>query len=714
MAGRCECRGDHVPQRTRPDEGDSGFCYSHSSAAHYRWVQRTDPRMFAEVKERVREGRWEVVGGWPVEPDCNVPSTESFVRHALYGKAYLRKELGVEVDVGFNPDSFGHAAGLPTLLKQAGYRYYVFFRPTKEHSPRELPVLFWWEGPDGSRLLALHPLTGYSAPATVARRAHKVNLAPGFTDAPFFLGIGNHGGGVTREQIKSLLEMRPELPELRWSTLRQFFQAVEKSPAAANLPVVRGELQYVARGCYSAHGEAKRWNRRAERALVQGETIAAAANLSAGRAYPGAQFDAAWWKVLFNQFHDSLGGTGIRPIYDDMRDSYGWATETANQEKVESLVTLARRVDTRDVAESAIFLFNPLPWKRKAVLEMTTDQGPNAKADRPSHLRSKDGSRAPVQWSTRPGFASIYAAVELPPCGYKVFELMHGEPPAPQRYTDNCTVSDAALGLSSLRAEDGTELLAGPIGLVVIDDPTDAWGHGAKEFYQSRWRNKIGRPTFTSSAVVEDGPVRRVVRQVAKWRDSEIVLEIVRYAGMDMVEFRFAIDWHERWQMLKLEVPDGIRRARRVREGAGRRGSTADQRRRRARAGLGDYTRQGWSARDYTIALLNDSTYSYDCLGGLLRTVLIRSNPFLPTRTGSLLPTPPQPGNAFMDQGRQERRFCLIARSDRRPTTSSFRTAWRKTGRLRRSTCPTPRTPAISRGRNHFWTSRPLLSRYWP
>ena len=106
-----------------------GFCYSHSSAIHYRWVERADQPMFEEIRQRVKEGRWEVVGGWPVEPDCNIPATESFARHCLYGKSYLLGSLGTEVKIGFNPDSFGHARGLPTILKNAGYEYYVFMRP---------------------------------------------------------------------------------------------------------------------------------------------------------------------------------------------------------------------------------------------------------------------------------------------------------------------------------------------------------------------------------------------------------------------------------------------------------------------------------------------------------------------------------------------------------------------------------------------------------
>src|ERR1700722_4468310 len=250
-----------------------GFCYSHSSSAHYRWVERADPEMLKEIKQRISEGRWEVVGGWPVEPDCNIPSTESFVRHALYGKAYCQSTLGAEVKIGFNPDSFGHAAGLPTILKRAGYGYYVFMRP-QEHE-MDLPLLFWWEAADGSRVLTLRIWHRYDADSDLIRAAATGAFATGFDDGAFFLGVGDHGGAITKEQIRAVIEMQkdPSLPELRFSTLRDFFEQVESSAAFASLPVVKGELQHHARGCYSANGEGKFLNRRAERSLMEAETI---------------------------------------------------------------------------------------------------------------------------------------------------------------------------------------------------------------------------------------------------------------------------------------------------------------------------------------------------------------------------------------------------------------------------------------------------------
>jgi alpha-mannosidase len=632
----------------------TGFCYSHSSAAHYRWVERADPGMLAEIKQRIGEGRWEVVGGWPVEPDCNIPATESFVRHALYGKQYLKRVLGVDVKIGFNPDSFGHAAGLPTILKRAGYGYYVFMRP-QEHEMK-LPLVFWWEGPDGSRVLVNRIWRNYDADAEMIRQAASTGFAPGMDHAAFFLGVGDHGGAVTKEQIREVIAMQKDasLPELRFSTLRDFFAAVEASEAFASLPVVKGELQHHARGCYSANGEGKFLNRRAERSLVEAETISVVAGLSAGHAYPGEQYGESWWKVLFCQFHDMMAGTSLYSDYQDVRDSVGYACEVAQTSKIEALEAMAKRVDLSSVKEGAVFLFNPLPWKRKALVEFYADRNPSGHAEI-THLAAKDGVKVPVQW--RPSASmSLFVPrlstwVELPACGYKVFELGHGEPPAAEAYKDFATVSETGFGISSLKAEDGTELLAGSLGLVAISDTSDTWAHGINAF-----RQEIGRPAMVSSSVVENGPVTRVTRHRARWQESEIVLDIAQYAGMDLIELRFVIDWREHEQILKLEIPTALRDLKFHAKVPGQvleRGVNGEEE-----------PYQDWGAvqgkiggRDYTIALLNNSTYSYDCLNGLFRTVLIRSAPFARHNPGQV---PHDDNNAWQDQGRQERRFWLM------------------------------------------------------
>jgi alpha-mannosidase len=647
-----------------------GFCYSHSSAAHYRWVQRADPDMFEEVKQRIREGRWEVVGGWPVEPDCNIPSTESFVRHALYGKAYCRQALGVDVKIGFNPDSFGHAAGLPTILASAGYHAYVFMRP-QEHEMK-LPLLFWWQGPDGSRVLTLRIYQGYDMAANTIPSVAAASFAPGIDHAAFFLGVGDHGGAVTIEQIRQVQELQkdPDLPELRWSTVAAFLAAAQNSPGFSSLPVIRGELQHHSRGCYSSYGEGKYLNRRAERWLGEAESISLIANLSANHTYPAQDYANAWWKVLFCQFHDMMAGTSLYADYQDVRDSVGSACETAQTSKIEALEVMAKRVDLSSVEESAVFLFNPLPWRRKALVEYHAIKNPSGKAPI-TCLATKDGTRLPIQWRppdsmTTDSMPRLSAWVELPPCGYKVLKLAHGEPPTDPAYSERFTISDTSFGLSSLKAEDGTELLTGSLGLVAIGDTADTWAHDIREF-----RQEMGRPMLVSSTLIEDGPVTRVTRQRARWLNSEIVLDIAQFAGIDAIELRFVIDWREHEQMLKLEIPTALTQPKVYAKVPGcilERTTNGEEE-----------PYQDWAAvvgrigsGDYTVALLNNSTYSYDCLNGLFRTVLIRSAPFARHNPNQV---PHNDNNAWQDQGRQERRFWILGNQGKYPQLALDRRA---------------------------------------
>lgn len=632
-----------------------GFRYSHSSSIHYKWIQDADPGMFQEIRQRIRQGRWEVVGAWPVEPDCNLPSTESFVRHALYGKHYCRRELGVDVKIGFNPDSFGHAAGLPTLLKNSGYNYYVFMRPTNADQPNDYPHLFWWEGPDGSRVLA-HKIYG-SYDGSAARIPDTVahGFSPGFNHTAFFLGVGDHGGGVTKEQIRQILAMRndPSMPELRWSTLAEFFRAVESSPAMANLPVVRGGIQHSGRGCYSAVAEEKYNNRRAERDLVEAESLALLTQFTLKRSYPRADFEAAWWNVLFNQFHDLLAGSALYSDYEQSRDQLGAACATADAVKIGALESMARRVDTTKAVAGVVFAFNPLPWPRKAYLQYI----PGAGVKSITCLKAPDGSRIPVQLRSSEGMMDhsqrLAAWVDLPPFGYRVLsEEVDTPPPAPE-YHPSFSINENSFGLSSLRAPDGAELLSAPLGLVVIEDTSDTWAHGIDSF-----RKEIGRPTFVSSSVVEDGPVMRITRQWLRWRQSDIAVDISTFPGQNIVRLHFVINWREHEQILKLEVPTALSEPtiRAMVPGAVASTPTSGD----------EEPYQDWIAlegriqgSDYTLGLLNNCTYSYDCKDSLLRTILIRSSPY-----GRVLRVPVDNNSidAWQDQGRQERIFWLTAR----------------------------------------------------
>jgi alpha-mannosidase len=634
-----------------------GFKYCASSMSHYRWSQKADPAMFQEILHRIREGRWEVVGGWPVEPDCNIPSTESFARHALYGKAYAKETLSADVKIGFNPDSFGHAAGLPTILKQSGYGYYVFMRPSEqEQEPdKKLPLLFWWEGPDGSRVLTLRILGSYDSAASRIPVVSPNSFATGFSDGALFLGVGDHGGAVTKAQIAQVLEMRKDssLPELRWSTTREFFQAVEASPAMAQLPVIRGDLQHHSRGCYSACGEEKYQNRRAERAMVQVESFSWLTSVALGRAYPRAEFTDAWWNILFNQFHDVMAGTALYSDYQDARDGLGTACQTATATKIEALESIAKQVNTQQAEAGLVFAFNPLPWKRKAYLEYI----PGRREAPITCLKGQDGSKVAIQVRPSESMTTFYtrlaAWVELPAFGYKVFAEGTDAAPAAPAYGSSVTVSQDGFGLSSLKAQGGTELLASSLGLVVIADPSDTWSHGIDSF-----RQEIGRPQMVSSKVVEDGPVLRITRQRLHWQQSDVAVDVYEYPQLDIVKLHFVINWQQHEQILKLEIPTALTDAKVF---AAVPGAVTEK-----VTNGNEEPYQDWVAvqgkmggQDYTVALLNNQTYSYDCLNGLLRTILIRSAPYARHNPS---PVDPQSLDAWQDQGRQERIFWLVGR----------------------------------------------------
>ncbi len=256
--------------RSSTDERSSGFIFTASSAAHYAFVEETDPKLFSSIQKAVRENRWAIVGGWWVEPDCNLPSGESFVRQALLGQRYFESRFGKIATVGYNIDSFGHNANLPQLLRKAGLTSYVFMRPQQGEKFLEA-ALFEWEAPSGDRV------TAYRLPLHYSNWQHsvreKIQLLPSyelFNPAQpwmIFFGVGNHGGGPTIAQLHEIEALRDEGEKIEYSDPNRFFAKVD----IKTIPAIRGEMLPHAIGCYSAHSEIKQLNRHAENTLGQAE-----------------------------------------------------------------------------------------------------------------------------------------------------------------------------------------------------------------------------------------------------------------------------------------------------------------------------------------------------------------------------------------------------------------------------------------------------------
>jgi alpha-mannosidase len=527
--GYQEVRSTFTSALDRMDEYPE-FVFTTNSVLFFAWIEEHDPELFERIRARVAEGRWQVVGGWWLEPDCNIPSGESFVRHALYGQHYLREKFGLTATTGANFDSFGHNATIPQLLRKSGMDSYVFLRPGVNEKSLPGPI-FWWQSPDGSRVLAYRIPHEYgSPPGGLGTQVEKAleQVPAGEPELMVFYGVGNHGGGPTKDNLDSIAR----IDGAGCSTARAFFDSVN----GRELPVVEGELLHHSPGCYSAHSEIKRSNRRVENVLLRAEKWCAVAERVAGQPYPHAELREAWKLLLFNQFHDTLAGTAIRPAYDDARDQLGYAAAAAGLAFNRAVQAVARQIDIPfEEGTRPVVVFNPHLWPVTVDAELEIagyrDQDPR--------LVDDNGNEVPVQ-RTR-SYATVTSSrgrivfrAELPPLGYRTYRLSPGG--------DSSGVFPGPLDLD--------DVIPNGRRAVVVSDESDTWGHGVQMY-----DDEIGEFEATSEQVVEDGPVRKVIRVESGYGQSTLVEEYVFSAGARHVDVRVRVDWRERLKLLKLRYP---------------------------------------------------------------------------------------------------------------------------------------------------------------
>ena len=553
------------------------FVFTCDSSLFFEWVAESDPELHERIKRRIEEGRFQVIGGWWIEPDCNVPGGESFVRQALYGQRHLRETFGIIATTGANLDSFGHNATIPQILAKSGCDSYVFLRPQAHEKELPAPV-FHWESPDGSSVLAYRIPHEYCAPKDDIGEHVETAVASLPQDGDeyaVFYGVGNHGGGPTianLEQIRTLNEVNG-LPHLELGSLRRFFDDV----AGQDHPTYRGELQHHARGCYTSHSGIKRWNRRAENLLMRAEKWSVIAAHLGLRPYPHEELSRAWKLLLFNQFHDTLAGTSIEPAYEDARDQIGHASSIAASSFNAAAQSIARNiaVSPEDVEMRPVVVFNPHLWRVRADVEIEytwmREQG--------AHVVDDEGRLVPMQrtraLTTMSGLrARLVFPVDLPPLGYRTYRIRVGAEEHPP----------VEIAMPKVRRR-----------AVVVEDPSDTWGHGITSY-----DDEVGMFEQVSKETIETGPVRTIVRVESRFGDSWLREDWIYSAGKPYVDVRVTVDWRERLKLLKLrystgsafeqatfEIPYGHPKGRRPgkRSGTvvGRRGRTRRRQRREVR-----------------------------------------------------------------------------------------------------------------------------------
>jgi alpha-mannosidase len=574
-----------------------------SQAVQYQWMKDSYPELFDQIVKQVRSGRWEPVGGMWVEPDTNVPSGESLVRQLVYGKRFFAEEFGVETHELWIPDVFGYSAALPQIAREAGVTSLITQKMSWNDTNLFPHTSFWWEGHDGSRLLAHFPpantYNGEFSAGEVAAGQDR-GLRPDGTALNLYpFGYGDGGGGPNHTMVERFRRMADldGLPRSEIGTVGKFLNRLGQE--ANDLPVWVGELYLEAhRATLTTHAEVKAANRRAEESLRAAELWSVAASLDRR-----SDLDRAWKLLLLHQFHDILPGSSIHWVYEDTAREQAEVLAIAG-----SVMTEAQTVVAGGDGAVGLVAFNPSSTDRTEVVELA------------------DGS---------------LALVSAPACGWSTVS-----PDRSLGGREQVAIGEGWLDNGLLRVEwDGDGLLTSvrdlvPGRQVLADDERgnlfqlhddhprafDAWD--VDRTYLDQVTDLVA---VDSIEVVERHPLRGAVRFIRSFGASTITQTMRLTAGTRRLEFHTEVEWHERHRFLKVAFPVSVRSTRatfEIQHGHLERPTITNTSWDEARFEVCGHRWADLSESGYGVALLNESKYGYDILGHTIRLSLLRAPGF--------------------------------------------------------------------------------------
>jgi alpha-mannosidase len=639
------------------------FKFTMSSARAYEWMQEKYPDLYHEIEQRVKEGRWEIVGGMWVEPDLNMPDGESLVRQILVGKRYFQKNFGVDVKIGWNPDSFGYNWQLPQIYKRSGMDYFVTQKLMWAHEFTTFPYkFFWWQAPDGSRLLTYFP-HDYADPIDVEPLGSQVATwmpsiyGPRVPDSPEMMhlyGVGDHGGGPTRVMLDHADEIRSPgfvFPKLEFSFASEFFRDMEKKLPSMQVPTWDGELYFqYHRGVFTTQAETKRRIRRSEENVLNAEKFASLASLY-GRPYPQDVMTQTWKHLLFDHFHDIMPGSGIAVNYLDAKRNLEDVERAANDITNASLREIAAHVNTNGDGVPLI-LFNSLSWPRTDVSEFEVQLPAPTR-----EIEVVDSDGKPVEAQLLSIDADTHRAhflllARTPSLGYKTYYVRPAKSAGPVHSLlkatgdsmenefihvkidpqSGCMTSlfdkrSATEALAPAETETGgpRNSTCGNLLQTFVDKPKqwDAWNIDA-DFEKQHWDlDKADEVTL-----VESGPLRSVIRVKNHFQNSTFIRDIILYAGVPRVDVKTQVEWHEKHILLKVAFPLSAHSDKATYEipyGAVERPTTRNTPAEQAQFEVPAYRWADISDANHGLSLLNDCKYGYDAKGNVLRLSLLRS-----------------------------------------------------------------------------------------
>jgi alpha-mannosidase len=625
----------------------------------YAFVQQDYPELFARIRQQVAEGRWEALGGMWVEADCNISGAESLARQFLLGKRWFSQQFGANADapILWLPDTFGFPASLPQLARLAGIPYF-FTTKLRWNERNQIPHdSFWWEGIDGSRLLAHFTPTPiqvwlriatYNANANAQavleswERLHDKEHLP---LALMAYGYGDGGGGATPEMLENLAALQhiPNIPQVHMTHALAFFRALETY--AEKLAVWRGELYLEThQGTLTSQAWIKRANRKAEIALHNAEFLAAFAHAHTAYAYPTERFTALWQTVCLHQFHDILPGSSIGEVYDQARPEYARVQAALSQISQSALSVLTEKIGGDYLA------LNTLDQSAPTLALLPSELPPD------KHLRCGE-TPLPAQ-STEEG--TLIALPALPPYSLTPLSLAEGAPPSlPALIVTPERLENAHLALTFNAAGDLISLYDKDQDRPVLAE--DGIGNQFQAFHDQprtfeAWNiDPLDNLPFVRAApaqsirVVEAGSLRAMLEIVRRIKGSLITQRISLSAASRRIDFATQVDWRERQTLLKVAFPVAVRADEatyHIQWGTVKRPTHRNTSWDQARYEVAAHYFADLSEYGYGVSLLNDCKYGYDVREHVLRLTLIKS-PIFPdpnadygqhTFTYSLLP----------------------------------------------------------------------------
>lgn len=619
-------------------DADPDYHFSHSQPQLYAYTAQDYPALFEQIKTRVAEGRWEVMGGMWVEPDLNIPGPEALVRQLTLGRKYFRDTFGdVETPVLWLPDTFGFPGQIPQLMRHAGLKWFVTNKLNWNQLNKVPASTHTWEGIDGSRVLA-HVLTtprkvqylpfptnyksDLTAPEVLGTWTHAIN-SDHLRDLPICFGYGDGGGGPTEELLAKAhaYGAMPGMPRVKMATVRAAMERIEAT--AGDLPVWRGEHYLEGhRGVFTSQGWIKRANRKAEWALHEAEALSAMAGLN-------PDLTEAWQLLCLNQFHDILTGTSVTEVFADARRDYARIMDMAEMAAAQAAAACA--LTTVSVANTA-----PTTGPRIAFCTETAGAAQIVEGgalylfdDLPAyamtHLSQSVQPDTPVTCRTEGNTAILENAT---------LRVVVG--PGGQLHS----VYDKVARREVLaEGQHGNQLQA------FEDRPIcwDAWDIDPD--FEDRQETVQGH---AAPEIVESGPLRAALRITTHWRNSRVTQAIRLCAHSNRIDFETEVDWHETHTLLKAAFPTTVTAPVAqfdIQWGMIERPTTRDTAFDAARF---EVPAQKWAQLaepSYAVALLNDCKYGYDVKGATLRISLIKSS------------TSPDP---LADQGRHLFTYSLL------------------------------------------------------